>query len=370
MKSPNVPIIRYPSSRTYPYIDNYCQSKVNIGDSNSKTEIMDFSDLTNKFIIIPEEIFTSELNVLEIDDTFILRNLVCKIFRIFFEKNNYYKVSSNKIKTFVKDVCDKYNDVPYHNFFHATHILHTTYLLLEKCEMFTRLNINILFSILLSALLLDIDHPGNNNIFEVNTNSDLALRYNDLSVLEQHHCHVSFELIKKHNIFEHFTNDEYIICRKTIIACILGTDMANHKINLEHLKIKKNKGFSIDNLDDQYLLGKIIIHAVDIGNPIQKPELCEKWARMISYEFHNQIRKEEGRGLKPFTSFNINSETSFYSHEIKYITYVAKPYWEELSHIFECLKSELDQINTNLQIYLEKHKKLKQLNFEINNEEY
>ena len=146
--------------------------------------------------------------------------------------------------------------------------------------------------------------------------------------------------------------------------------MANHKINLEHLKIKKNKGFSIDNLDDQYLLGKIIIHAVDIGNPIQKPELCEKWARMISYEFHNQIRKEEGRGLKPFTSFNINSETSFYSHEIKYITYVAKPYWEELSHIFECLKSELDQINTNLQIYLEKHKKLKQLNFEINNEEY
>ena len=75
------PIIRYPSSRTKSYTDEYCQFKVNIGDSNSKTEIMDFSDLTNKFIIIPEAIFTSELNVLEIDDTFILRNLVCKIFR-------------------------------------------------------------------------------------------------------------------------------------------------------------------------------------------------------------------------------------------------------------------------------------------------
>lgn len=358
------PIIQYSQSRTISYMDDFYSLKVNIVDT------IDFSDLTNKFIIIPEELFTFELNVLELNDIFILRNIVCKIFRTFFEKNKYYKISSNKIKSFVKDVCDKYNKVPYHNFFHATHILHTTYLLLDKCDLLTRLNINIVFSILLSAILHDIDHPGNNNLFEVNTCSELAIRYNDLSVLEQHHCNISFELIKKHNIFENFTNDEYIICRKTIIACILGTDMANHKNILEQVKLKNNIGFIMDILDEQYLLGKIIIHAADIGNPIQKPELCEKWARMISHEFHNQITKEEGLGLKPFTSFDINSDSSFYDHEIKYITYITKPYWEELSHTFKCLKSELEQINTNLQIYISKHIELQQKHIEINVEEY
>jgi hypothetical protein len=358
--------IRY--SRANSYTEDCFHLKTN--SSDSKFVSMDFSDLTNKFIIIPEEIFTLELNVLEMCDTFILRNLVCKIFKTLFEKYEFYKVSSNKIKLFVKDICDKYNEVPYHNFYHATHIIHTTYVLLEKCDLLSRMNIYVVFSVLLSALLHDVDHPGNNNIFEINTCSELALRYNDLSVLEQHHCHVAFELIKKHNIFEHFSQDEYIICRKTIIACILGTDMANHKNVLEQIKIKKTLGFNMDSLDEQYLLGKIIVHAADIGNPIQKYELCEKWARMVSQEFHNQIMKEEGRGFKPFTSFNINSESSFYSHEIRYITYVAKPYWEELANIFKCLELELEQINSNLQIYTSKHRELEQLHIEINMEEF
>jgi high affinity cGMP-specific 3',5'-cyclic phosphodiesterase 9 len=309
------------------------------------------ASLVSKYVLIPDNLFTIDFDVLNIDDVFVLRNIVCFIFKTFFERTSYNKINSIAFKCFVKDVCDKYNMVSYHNFYHATHILHTTYLILDTCGLFEKLNEDILFATLLSSLVHDIGHPGNNNIFEINTCSELACRYNDLSVLEQYHCHLAFELIKKHNLFINYTQDEFILLRKTIINCILGTDMANHKSIQESMALKTEIGFNYELIEDQYLLAKIIVHAADIGNSIQEFIHCDAWARKISLEFHYQIEKEKEKGIKPFTSFNINSTTSYYSHEIKYITFISKPYWELLSDIFTDLKPLYNQINTNYDIY-------------------
>ena len=46
-------------------------------------------------------------------------------------------------------------------------------------------------ALLLAALGHDAGHRGRTNAFEVATLSDLALRYNDASVLENHHAAVS-----------------------------------------------------------------------------------------------------------------------------------------------------------------------------------
>ncbi len=330
---------------------------------------IDYSLLINKFIIIPEDIFTHNFDVLKIDDVFILRNIVCFIFKTFFERMDYNKVNCICLKGFIKDVCESYKDVTYHNFYHATHILHTTYILLEQCGLFNKLNPDVLFSVLISALVHDIGHPGNNNLFEVNTCSELACRYNDLSVLEQYHCHLAFELIKKHAIFQNYTHDEFIICRKTIISSILGTDMANHKVILDTMKTKKDTRFNYDSIEDQYLLAKIFVHAADIGNPIQEFELYEQWAKKVSFEFYLQTEKEKEKGLKPFTSFNINSSISFYNHEMKYITYICKPYWETLSELFDELKPLYHQINSNYDKY-SKILEIEEQENEINLEEF
>lgn len=345
---------------------------LNMIDTSNKNDIfgkINYTELVNKFILIPDKLFTFEFNVLEIDDTFILRNIVCYIFKIFFEKMNYNKINSIVLKCFVKDVCDSYNTVPYHNFYHATHILHTTYLILETGGMFEKLNKDILFSTLLSALVHDIGHPGNNNIYEINTCSELACRYNDLSVLEQYHCHLAFELIKKHNLFINYSHEEFIICRKTIINCILGTDMSNHKIILDSMRLKKDSGFNYELIDDQYLLAKIVVHAADIGNPIQEFTQCEQWGKKISKEFDSQIQKEKEKGLKPFTSFDINSTISFYSHEIKYITYICNSYWQVLSEIFIALKPLYDQLIKNYNIYKKKIDDIEK-NYELNLDEF
>ena len=49
---------------------------------------------------------------------------------------------------------------------------------------------------MVSALCHDVDHSGRNNHFEVSSYSKLALRYNDESVLENHHAATTFKILK------------------------------------------------------------------------------------------------------------------------------------------------------------------------------
>ena len=50
-------------------------------------------------------------------------------------------------------------------------------------------------SCLISACLHDFEHPGVNNAFLVLMNDPIAVRHNDVSVLESHHLAASFQLM-------------------------------------------------------------------------------------------------------------------------------------------------------------------------------
>lgn len=86
------------------------------------------------------------------------------------------------------------------------------------------------FILLVSCICHDLDHPGYSNIYQINARTELALRYNDISPLENHHCSIAFRLLEHPNcnIFQHFDKEAFKEIREGIIRCILATDMARH----------------------------------------------------------------------------------------------------------------------------------------------
>ena len=68
----------------------------------------------------------------------------------------------------------------------------------------------------------DVDHPGVNNNFLVNSSSEMALLYNDESVLENHHLAVAFQLMQSENcdILESFSKAERQQFRKMVIEMV------------------------------------------------------------------------------------------------------------------------------------------------------
>ncbi|CAH1991853.1 unnamed protein product [Acanthoscelides obtectus] len=107
--------------------------------------------------------------------------------------------------------------------------------------------------LLTSCICHDLDHPGYNNIYQINAKTELAiriihypitqyrvlsLRYNDISPLENHHCSVAFRILENEdcNIFKSFSSEEFKVVREGMIRSILATDMARHNEILTNFK--------------------------------------------------------------------------------------------------------------------------------------
>merc|ERR1719461_1924865 len=81
----------------------------------------------------------------------------------------------------------------------------------------------------------DVDHNGYTNTFHVRTESDLAVRYNDVSVLENHHASLGWKIAKETGLLNNLTTEQRQIFREIFIHCILSTDMSLHQEHFEYL---------------------------------------------------------------------------------------------------------------------------------------
>jgi len=66
-------------------------------------------------------------------------------------------------------------------------------MLLSFQNVFTDLEV---LAAIFAACVHDVDHPGVTNQFLVATGAELAILYNDESVLEQHHLATAFRLLQ------------------------------------------------------------------------------------------------------------------------------------------------------------------------------
>lgn len=165
---------------------------------------------------------------------------------------------------------------------------------------------------IIAALGHDVGHPGVTNRFLVNNRDDIAIQYNDNSVLENMHSYKTFSLMSKPgcNLFENLSHEDWVKARKLIIEMILETDMSRHFEILGRFRTRAVvlSDLSLENMDDKILILSMGLKCADIGHSAKVPDLHDKWTRLVCDEFYNQGDTEKSRGQQ--VSMYCDRETS------------------------------------------------------------
>lgn len=92
----------------------------------------------------------------------------------------------------------------------------------------------------LAAIVHDVEHKGLNNDFLVRVVDDLALTYNDISPMENHHVAAAFRLMRQgeYAFTRKMPREKLGRLRRLLIDCVLATDMKQHFSILQRFQAK------------------------------------------------------------------------------------------------------------------------------------
>ncbi|KAE8619830.1 hypothetical protein XENTR_v10009994 [Xenopus tropicalis] len=279
------------------------------------------------------------LNIFRVAEYSNNRPLSCTMYTVFQEREllKTFKIPVDTLMTYMMTLEDHYHaDVAYHNSLHAADVTQSTHVLLSTPALdavFTDLEI---LAALFAAAIHDVDHPGVSNQFLINTNSELALMYNDESVLENHHLAVGFKLLQEENcdIFQNLTKRQRQTMRKMVIDMVLATDMSKHmslladlKTMVETKKVTSSGVLLLDNYTDRIQVLRNMVHCADLSNPTKPLELYRQWTDRILEEFFRQGDKERERGME-ISPMCDKHTASVEKSQVGFIDYIVHPLWE------------------------------------------
>jgi len=305
--------------------------------------------LVNPSVELPHDIFDWEFDVLNIKDSVLLCSIIGKFFDTLLNVEDL-GVEPSTLACYIAEVGRHYHDRPFHNLRHAACVTHFSFMLIRATNATDNLKQHLIFGILLSAVVHDVDHPGNTNLFEINSGSELAIRYNDQSVLENHHCSTAFRLMRKPNmqVLSKLPKNIATEIRKTIISCVMATDMAVHFDLIEETKKRAIEGWKFEEQKDQALLGKILLHAADLSNPVRPFHMTRQWAEKISIEFNDQVAREQALGMPVLGFMMTPDEKAFCKNETGFASFVVAPMWRAIASLYPDLNFLVEQLDSNL----------------------
>uniref|UniRef100_A0A671MFK7 High affinity cGMP-specific 3',5'-cyclic phosphodiesterase 9A n=1 Tax=Sinocyclocheilus anshuiensis TaxID=1608454 RepID=A0A671MFK7_9TELE len=266
-----------------------------------------------------------------------------------------FNIELDVLQQFLYEVYRRYNNIPFHNFKHCFCVTQMMYGLIWLTDLRSEMDSIDLLIMLTSAVCHDLDHTGYNNAYQINARTELALRYNDISPLENHHCAVAFEILEKteSNIFRNLSTEQFKRIREGIIKCILATDMTRHTEILNKFKAILPV-FDFSDKDHRDVLMMIMIKVSDISNEARPMDVAEPWLDCLLQEFFNQSDMEKLEGL-PVTPFMDRDKVTKPSSQTGFIRFVLFPLFTELANLFPCLEKALDYY-TEMEKALEREK--------------
>ncbi|KAG1691329.1 hypothetical protein DVH05_026993 [Phytophthora capsici] len=261
-----------------------------------------------------------------------------------------FRIDTITLRMFIGELAGRYRDVPYHSFYHGFDVALSSYALMRTPEVLSVIKELEALSLLVAALGHDADHPGNDNQFEVDSNSALALCYNDISVLENHHAATTFAVLRMPgcDIFRDLSASARVSTRTHIVRCILGTDMKHHTKLLSELAVVGGVQEFENVPEGRQLMLSMIIHGADLGSVGRPLRVALKWVERVCTEFTQQAERSAELGINvPPHLLNLQDEATRCRLQMNFIDYLVTPLWVTISGLVPAAKATLDNLRAN-----------------------
>ncbi|CAG9310302.1 unnamed protein product [Blepharisma stoltei] len=248
-----------------------------------------------------------------------------------------FSITDQSLKTLLQTLESKYYKNPYHNSCHAADVMNSYLFLIQASQLVDEMSSLELISGILAALAHDVGHPAKNNRFLIMSNDDLAIQFNDISVLEMLHASTFFKILKAQEpcLFKSLQLEKWHQMRKLIIELILATDMGKHfelmgYFNSKYLSMSELPELSDPEFRlDQY---KMAIKAADIGHAAKSVELHQKWCGLAIKEFFAQGELEKSLGI-PVSMYCDKDTTDISKSQAGFIKNIVSPLFMALNKV-------------------------------------
>jgi len=262
-----------------------------------------------------------------------------------------------QLRLFVTSMGNLYNDNPFHNFEHANHVTMSVVKLLKRIVAPTDTDTDLhnlhdhtygitsdpltQFSVVIAALIHDVDHDGVPNAQLIDEETQAALMYNGKSVAEQNSIDLSWHILMedqyealRHVIYT--TTEELRRFRQMVVHTVMATDIFDKESN------QKRKDRWFKTFPDRQLAtspkqlasgssnGEVdrkativiehLMQASDVAHTMQHWHVYSKWNGRLFKEMYKAYK--EGRGKDP--------SKNWYEGEISFLDFYVIPLAKKL----------------------------------------
>lgn len=265
-------------------------------------------------------------------------------------------VNAEKLHAFVRKVSQHYRENPYHNFHHAADTVNTVGWMLSRPLLRERIPPHYRFLLMLTALMHDVEHPGTNNQWEVQTNSSLAKKYENVAVLEKHSYDVTLKIMADpaYALFLPFGEETARQWLRIMEEIVLATDFAVHRQFLDEFRAYL-ESHPRDFSDPVFLswVCRALMKAADIANTSKPFPEAKVWGQRVMMEFWAQGVMEKQHNL-PVGPLNDPDTVQLNAAQAGFIRFAAMELFELLCDVDPALQEMVDNLRANMEVYEEK----------------
>ena len=264
-----------------------------------------------------------------------------------------FSLDLEKLRGFIEKTSHHYRENPYHNFHHAVDTVNTIGWMFSLPVFHQHLPKSQKFLLLFTALIHDIEHPGHNNQWEINIQSNLAKKYQNEAVLEKHSLDVTRNILfdPKYIFLANVEEETVVDWMNTVEELVMATDFAAHRRFLDDFGdyLETNEP---DFSNPRFLswITRALMKAADIANTSKPFPEAMVWGKRVMMEFWAQGVMEKARNF-PVGPLNDPETVKLNAAQAGFIRFAVLELFQLIARVEPGFQLLVDTLNTNLAIY-------------------